>query len=72
MNRLSAQNIMEEQVKNQLQMKKALQAKLLESETDPENLKNVEEEIKKLTEIYAQLKTQRGEGMKFNYPRESR
>lgn len=72
MNKLSAQNIMEEQVKNQLQMKKALQAKLMESDTDPENLKNVEEEIRKLKEIYAHLKTQKGEGMKFQYPREAR
>lgn len=71
MNKLSAQNIMEEQVKNQLQMKKALQAKLVES-GDKENLENLNEEIAKLKEIYSHLKTQRNENMKFDYPRDTR
>lgn len=50
MNKLSAQNIMEEQVKNQLQMKRALQAKLIEAGagTDSENLNKVNDDISKL------------------------
>lgn len=71
MNKLSAQNILEEQVKNQLQMKKALQAKLSETGNE-EDLKNVNEEIAKLKEIYAHLKSQRNENIKFDYPRDSR
>jgi hypothetical protein len=50
MNKLSAQNIMEEQVRNQLQMKRALQAKLMEAGagSDSENLAKVNEDIAKL------------------------
>lgn len=71
MNKLSAQNIMEEQVRNQLQMKRALQAKLMEAGagTDSENLAKVNEDIAKLQQVYSQLQAQRHIETNFDYPR---
>lgn len=71
MNKLSAQNIMEEQVKNQLQMKRALQAKLMEAGADSnsQNLTKVNDDISKLQQVYAQLQAQRKLETNFDYPR---
>jgi hypothetical protein len=72
MNKLSAQNIMEEQVRNQLQMKRALQAKLIEAGAgnDSDNLNKVNDDIAKLQQVYSQLQAQRKLETNFDYPRE--
>ena len=70
MNNISSQNIMEEQIKSQLQVKKALQAKLLERNPDSEELKSLNEDISKIQDVYNQLKNQRRKQTNFEYPRD--
>jgi uncharacterized protein (UPF0335 family) len=71
MNKLSAQNIIEEQVKNQLQAKIALVARLEETGTDLENVENLKEDIAKLKEVYTQLKGDKQE-LQFKYPKRAK
>lgn len=62
---------MEEQIKNQLQIKRALQIKLMEAgaDSESENLKKVNDDIDKLQQVYAQLQAQRKMKVSYDYPR---
>jgi len=59
--RMNAQNILEEQIKLQVEEKKELRQRLLETAGSEEELHKIEEDVKKLNDLFTKMRSKRAD-----------